>query len=322
MKKSILLVSLFVFALQIHAQQKQETKTDFLVKMDTFVVVPQALNFIVLGDWGRKGEENQQMVADQMELVAKKAKVEFIVTTGDNIYPHGVVSTDDSQWKTSFEDVYRGAHLFVNWYPTLGNHDYAGSPEAEIAYSKKSRRWVMPHKYYQVNKETCDKAKISLSFIDSNPYQKGYYRHSWYKAAMAKTDSAKENRWLDSVFNANSKADWKFVFAHHPFYSSGIHKDGTNDTQTKLVPLFNKYLIDVYFAGHEHHLEHDVIPSCKTHQFISGAGSELRPVGKEKYALYSESINGFMLVSVTAKETLVQVIDVGGQVTYKYTIRK
>jgi hypothetical protein len=264
----------------------------------------------------------QQPVADQMELIAQKVDVEFIVSTGDNFYLKGVASIEDPQWNLSFENVYRGTHLFTDWYPVLGNHDYAGTPEAEIAYTKKSRRWVMPDRYYQVNRSTKDKAKVSLTFIDSNPYQKKYYSSLWYRNAMARTDSAKESKWMDSVFAANAAADWKFVFAHHPFYSSGAHKEDVHDTKMRMVPLFNKYSISAYFVGHEHHLEHDILPTCKTQQFISGAGSELRPVGKGEYALYAESVNGFMLVSVTGKETLVQAIDMNGNVRYKYTIKK
>ena len=53
----------------------------------------KALRFIVFGDWGRNGEDNQREVAGEMGIVAKKFKPEFIVSTGDNIYPNGVRST-------------------------------------------------------------------------------------------------------------------------------------------------------------------------------------------------------------------------------------
>ena len=38
-----------------------------------------ALRFIVFGDWGRNGEDNQKQVARTMGVVARKFKAEFIV---------------------------------------------------------------------------------------------------------------------------------------------------------------------------------------------------------------------------------------------------
>lgn len=67
--------------------------------------------------------------------------IEFIISVGDNFYTNGVASVDDPMWKTSFEDIYKGANLFIDWYPVLGNHDYRGNPQAQIDYSKRSRRW-------------------------------------------------------------------------------------------------------------------------------------------------------------------------------------
>ena len=66
-----------------------------------------ALRFIVLGDWGRNGEDNQKQVARDMGVVARKFKPEFIVSTGDNFYPNGVRSTRDYNWIASFENIYR-----------------------------------------------------------------------------------------------------------------------------------------------------------------------------------------------------------------------
>ena len=97
---------------------------------------PVGLNFVVFGDWGRQGEQDQVEVAAQMASAAKATGAKFIISVGDNFYEDGVASTDDPHWRKSFEEVYQAPSLQVPWYAILGNHDYHGNCEAQIAYSK------------------------------------------------------------------------------------------------------------------------------------------------------------------------------------------
>ena len=54
----------------------------------------------------------------------------------------------------NFESVYTDPSLECDWYVALGNHDYKGEVQAEIAYSKISRRWNMPARYFAVTKKS------------------------------------------------------------------------------------------------------------------------------------------------------------------------
>jgi hypothetical protein len=118
----------------------------------TLRVPNDALSFIALDDWGRNGEYNQHSVAGQMAVAARALDVQFILALGDNFYPSGVRSTADPQWRASFEDVYSAHALNVDWYVVLGNHDYKGNPQAEVDYSRVSRRWRMPARYDSVRR--------------------------------------------------------------------------------------------------------------------------------------------------------------------------
>ncbi|KAL0380270.1 UNVERIFIED_CONTAM: Purple acid phosphatase 3 [Sesamum angustifolium] len=42
------------------------------------------LRFLVVGDWGRKGEFNQSQVAFQMGRIGEELDIDFVVSTGDN----------------------------------------------------------------------------------------------------------------------------------------------------------------------------------------------------------------------------------------------
>ena len=65
-----------------------------------------ALDFIVVGDWGRQGEYFQKDVANQMANAAVSLDLDFVISTGDNVYPDGVGSITGPLRKSSFEDVY------------------------------------------------------------------------------------------------------------------------------------------------------------------------------------------------------------------------
>lgn len=106
------------------------------------------LHFVAIGDWGRTGYDHQIHVAKQMGKWATEHPNDFILSLGDNFYPKGVVSEHDPLWHYSFENIYTDFSLQEDWFPILGNHDYQSDPDAQVRYSKVSRRWNMPARYY------------------------------------------------------------------------------------------------------------------------------------------------------------------------------
>lgn len=84
------------------------------------------LIFIVVGDWGRNGKENQTLVAESMgKWCQVNGPCDFIVSSGDNMYSSGVPDDHAKQFDTSFEQVYVHPGLEgLRWYLALGNHDY------------------------------------------------------------------------------------------------------------------------------------------------------------------------------------------------------
>ena len=82
---------------------------------------------MAIGDWGQ-GVPSQQDVAFAMAEWAVARSPDFIVTCGDNIYPWGIHSVDDIQWKWKWYDVYYNDSIKnLDWYVTVGNHDYGES---------------------------------------------------------------------------------------------------------------------------------------------------------------------------------------------------
>ena len=68
-----------------------------------------------LGDWGRDGMYNQSLVAASMGQLAARQRPLFVVNVGDNFYESGLTSTEDTQFDTSFRDMYTHPSLQIPW---------------------------------------------------------------------------------------------------------------------------------------------------------------------------------------------------------------
>lgn len=95
----------------------------------------------------------------------------------------------------------------------------------------------------------------------------------------------------------------------------------TKAIRNSLKPVFDKYGVDVFLAGHEHSLQH-LAADSKTQHFISGSASEKTVAKLIPQSKMAASEYGFMLFSITKKQILVQTIDDSGKIIYTTTIDK
>lgn len=222
------------------------------------------LSFLVLGDWGRRGAEDQPAVARQLRARALQTHSSFVVTVGDNFYQDGVGSTTDPHWKASFRDVY-DLSVLKTWYPALGNHDYHDQPDAQIAYSQVDSHWQMPARHYRKRVMTSAGRKVDLFIIDTSPIAEPQ------KYAHKAPDTAIQKQWLKTEL-ATSDADWKLVFGHHTVATSGISDRDYPLLRNWLVPLLKDHGAQAYVCGHDHHLEHIVHNGLNC--IVTGGGSQ------------------------------------------------
>jgi len=311
---------LFAFlALQCHGQI---TSNDYYNQhhINDLTIKDDAYSFLVIGDWGRNGHFYQRDVAKWMDIASYQLDVEFIATTGDNFYDNGVASVQDPYWRTSFENIYHQPHLFVDWHPVLGNHDYRGNWQAQIDYSHISRRWEMPAQYYSKNVPLEGGATALVLFIDTNPLNPDYAHEAKYQEAYAQ-GIKKQMAWIKQMLST-STATWNIVIGHHPLYSSGKRYGQTSAIKEVLEPILHKYAVDAYIAGHEHDLQHNQIAGDALVHIVSGGGSEIRPVGKYEFTQFAESTGGFVAVSLTRSEMAFSFINHDGKVIYRHQVKK
>ncbi len=277
---------------------------------------PEGFNFFVISDWGRNGYSNQQEVADQMASQADSIEPEFIVSCGDNFQVSGVESVDDPLWMSTFENVYKKPSLHVDWFPVFGNHDYKGNSQAEIDYSKISRRWRFTSRYYTFVRPINDLVSARFIFLDTPPLINEYYQKQGYPD-VAKQDSAKQIAWLKTVLK-NSKEQWKLVFGHHPIYSASTKHGNTPELIQRIKPILEKYKVQFYVCGHDHDLQHLKEKSGKLDYMVNGAGSETRPCATNDLSLFSKSVSGFSSVTFHGDSIRYTFINVNGQPEYSF----
>lgn len=319
--KSLFLSLLLLSGMYVAAQQPSYD-ADYYQQhaIANLIETKHSQRFLVIGDWGRNGHYYQKNVAKWMDIAAYQMDPDFIATTGDNFYDNGIASVQDPYWLSSYENIYHGPHLFVDWHPTLGNHDYRGNWQAQIDYSNISRRWQMPSQYYEKISQLDDGTTIQILFLDTSPLNPAYKLETKY-AETQKQDGQAQLDWLkDRLQNVN--ADWKIIIGHHPLYSSGKRFGKTSEIRGVLEPIFEQHKVDVYIAGHEHDMQHNRPAGKTVDHFVSGGGSEIRPVSQRSFTRFAKSTGGFAAITVTAETLLTQFIDHQGQIIYRHERRK
>ncbi len=266
--------------------------------------------FIAIGDGGT-GSRAQRQVAELINAKASQDSLHLVLLLGDNFYSKGVKSVDDPQWEEKFESMYDLPFLNVPFFASLGNHDHktAGSPEAQVEYSKRNTKWRMPARYYTFTRKIDQAATIQFFALDTEAIVEQESR-----------DFARgQIEWLESEL-AKSKATWKIVFGHHPVFSNGDHGD-TPEIKQHIRPLLEKYGVDFYFCGHDHDRQL-LQPVAGVNYVVSGTAAKSRDTAWEDNTIFAATDIGFAWCRVSAEEFHVQFINKDGEIEFAHTVNK
>lgn len=257
-------------------------------------ITKNEIKFVAFGDFGT-GDANQYKVAKAVEDKCKEDGCDFGLLLGDNFYENGIKGENDPQFDNKFARPY--TNLNFNFYATLGNHDYRGDTQAQIDYSAKNPKWVLPGVTYSFSE-----GFIDFFSIDSN------------------VASEKQGRELENAIN-KSKASWKIVFGHHPRYSNGFHGNAYHELARMLdKTICNK--ADMYLSGHDHNKEY-LKKVCNVEYLVVGSGgANPRGITAGQNTIFAKSSLGFAWFKVSKENMEFQLIDEKGNLEYKTTIKK
>ena len=280
----------------------------------------KTLNFVLIGDWGRNGHDEQRDVAVQMGKTAAAIGSQYTVSVGDNFYENGVTAVNDPQWQNSFEEIYTAPSLQSPWKIILGNHDYRGNVQAQIDYSKTSPRWRLPARYYTETVTLPDGATAAFYYLDTSPFIKKYIGS---KVNIAGQDTAAQLAWLDAQLTA-SKAQWNIVIGHHPVYTAQDDGDGEDHDQPDLIarlnPILQKHAVPIYICGHDHLLQS--VQMDHTTYIVTGAGSQTYTPRPAIRGGFASGAHGFMTVKLSGTSFDYALVDMHGTALFSQTITR
>ncbi|MHA3774395.1 metallophosphoesterase [Verrucomicrobiota bacterium sgz303538] len=255
----------------VHYRVKQGAKVVREGEFKTRASAGKPIRFVAVGDLA-SGKREQNSIAWQIA----QQRPDFMVALGDIVYSDGRVSQYMHHFWSTYNDVAKpgpqtGVPLMasVPIYPVVGNHDVnrvhlsthpdafgvyyffhaplngpgVGSwntpltktkPEAAAAFREK-----VGANYPALNVYSWDNGPAHFLALDSNTY--------------VKIEDPNLRAWVENDLRS-SKQPWKFVCFHSPaFQTSREHY-----TEQKLrlwEPMFEKYGVDVVFAGHVHNYQ-------------------------------------------------------------------
>lgn len=248
---------------------------------------PVLLRFAAVGDFG-DGSPAEKQVADAIAAEHVRRPLDVLLLLGDMVYPDGDPAEVDKKFRTPYANVLQAG---IDTAAVLGNHDIMTDREAIID------AFGMPGPYYRFTR-----GPVEFFALDSSTAAIDRRQVAWFEAALAA-----------------SRARWKIVFMHVPAFSAGRH--GPHPAlQESLVPLLERYDVQMVITGHDHDYQRSV-PIRGTVHVVSGGGCCPRPVGTEPYTARSATGLHFVVVEVSEGGLSLEAIATDGTVLDRAVIR-
>jgi predicted phosphodiesterase len=228
----------------------------------------KTLRFHVLGDFGELHPHEEfpelpcKRVARKMNEQASLFPISMIVSVGDNFYPKPEEKLLDEVIKV-FKIFFKGEKIKdVPWFLIDGNHDLYRSRTIGKDIRKNYKNVKFPNAPWNM---TILMKNFSISFtflpcdlICHGPYMNYVFERQCIKM-KAKRNFTLEYSWIENHFaeiSEDQSIKWKVVVIHYPIFSVSTTGLDSENLKHYLLPLINKYKIDLLLTGHNHNMQY------------------------------------------------------------------
>ena len=240
----------------------------------------------VIGDSGTANASAQAVRNAYVTFAGTRATDAWLML-GDNAYSSGT----DAEYQNAVFNMYPAILKQAFLWPTLGNHDTAGSsnPPSTLPYYQ---MFTLP-----MNGEA---GGIASGTEDYYSFDRGNIHFVCLDSMTSdRSPTAAMATWLVNDLAATAQT-WLIAFWHHPPYSKGSHNSDTEielvEMRQNILPILEDYGVDLVLTGHSHSYERSFLldghygtSGTLTPSMIKDSGSG-RPSGTGAYSKPSSGI--------------------------------
>ncbi len=242
--------------------------------------------FVVYGD-SRTNHDTHRKIA---ELIVK-ARPEAVFHTGDMVER----ATSKRDWN-AFNEITAIMRANAEFFPAVGTHD----DDSDFFF--RNFPYLASKRWYSV-----ERGGVHFIVLDCcSKLDPGSPQYNWLEADLK---------------DAENKTEFTAVILHNAIYSSGYHLPEAKLVRD-IVPLLERYGVDIVFSGHDHHYERSFRNNIY-YIITGGGGAELR--GRKRANPYSQvfqKLNHFCLISVSEKEMKIDVYDIDSKLIDSFEVKK
>ncbi|RKO91073.1 Metallo-dependent phosphatase-like protein, partial [Blyttiomyces helicus] len=254
-----------------------------------------------------------------------------LLNLGDNFYARanlkddyeGVLSTSDPKWDLLWSEIYTGHLAKIPWWSVAGNHDWYGSPDAEVEKTgMDGNNWVLPDFFWDKTVKI-GKKSLAFVFIDTDLL---YYQYAGLTDKVELYANFKAHGWtpenhtietqlahIESLLKKHDDKEYLMVIGHHPLVTCAAQAN-----MTDLEALFDKYKPTAYAFGHQHSLA--FARSGSTAYIQSGSGGKQEDVCPTTAAeAWGDASFGFVHSAWTEESVTFDYIDLNGNLVHTAT---
>jgi 3',5'-cyclic AMP phosphodiesterase CpdA len=242
-------------------------------------------NIIIYGDTRTNSFIHQKIVNRIME---NNPSVVFHVgdLVNDGFYP--------KNWSV-FNKVTGDLRKKAEFYPVLGNHERNSPLYFKNFNLPNNGRWY-----------SLDRQDVHFIILDSNSIL---------------SIGSEQYRWLeDNLKGVDKKTKFIIVIFHHPIFSS-TRNCADKKKLRPLIPLFERYGVNMVFNGHAHNYERFLYN--KIYYIITGGGGAplYERSGKAEYSQVFAKVYHFCKLSINGDQLTVTAIDIDANVVDEFSIK-